>query len=86
VELKQGQHIPLDYRQNMEMVKQMPILLYGYSKLIFSKKNSAQLPTTEPTKKILFPTLPYPWMSITLTIIQINQIMDASVINPPQWL
>jgi hypothetical protein len=43
----------------MELVKEMPILLYGYSKLIFSK-NSAQLPTIEPTKKILYPTLPYP--------------------------
>jgi hypothetical protein len=35
-------------------------------------KNSAQLPTTEPTNKILFPTLPYPWMSMTLSIIQIK--------------
>jgi len=36
VELKQGQHIPVDYRQNMKWVKEMPILLHGYSKLIHS--------------------------------------------------
>ena len=36
VELKQGQHLPVDYRQNMERVKKMPILLHGYSKLIHS--------------------------------------------------
>jgi hypothetical protein len=40
VELKQGQHIPVDYKQNMEPEKNTPNLLCGYSKLTFSKNFS----------------------------------------------